>query len=150
MEFNHKNTESGIERLQEIISPVDSENLEIVVPYNAKGLYELPKPASKYIPKWYKKTDLHHNDDNPLQKSVRACMPFMEALTFGWIVPVPTDIAITQSSDGINVEWNTSFFKAMGNHPKEQVGGEAFPHDGEILKFNLPYILRTTDGISTL
>jgi hypothetical protein len=150
MEFTSTGEERGLSRLQELISPIDTDCLEIVVPDAWKGIYELPQPASKFIPRWYKQTDMHPFENEPLQKSVRACMPFMEALTFGWVIPVPTDIAITHTSDGISVEWNTEDFKAMGNHPKEQVGGEEFPHDGEILKFNLPYTLRTPDGVSTL
>jgi hypothetical protein len=77
-------------------------------------------------------------------------MPFMEALTFGWIVPVPTDISITRSSDGVEVTGNTEEFNPIGRHDKQQVGGDAFPHEGEILKFNLPYALRTPEGVSTL
>lgn len=150
MDFTSSTTESGIERLQELISPVDSKKLEIALPDKHKGKFELPKPASKFLPKWYRQTEMKHNEDNPLDKSIRACMPVMEALTFGWIVPVPTDIGISRNKDGLQVNWNTEDFKAMGNHPKSQVGGDKFPHDGEILKFNLPYVLRTPDGISTM
>lgn len=150
MDFTSDSVEKGVSRLQEMISPISSDALEIVVPDAAKGMYELPQPASKFIPKWYKQTEMHPNEDNPLDKSVRACMPFMEALTFGWIIPVPTDISVTQTSDGMRINWNTEQFNPMGNHPKEQVGGDAFPHDGEILKFNLPYLLRTPEGVSTL
>lgn len=150
MKFDSSSVENGVGRIQEIISPVGSTKLEIVVPDEAKGMYELPKPAHKFIPDWYKQTEMEFNDENPLDKSVRACMPFLEALTFGWVVPVPTDIGITQTSDGIQVNWNTEHFKAMGNHPKGQVGGDKFPHDGEVLKFNLPYLLRTPEGVSTL
>jgi len=78
-----------------MVSPISSDSLEIVVLDRAKGMYELPQPASKHIPTWYRQTDLHYDDSNPLQKSVRGCMPFLEALTFGWVIPVPTDIAIT-------------------------------------------------------
>jgi len=150
MDFSSSNTEMGISQLQDLISPLDSTMLEIVVPDGAKGLYELPQPAHKFIPDWYKHTDMRPFEDDPLNKSVRACMPFMEALTFGWVVPVPTDISITRSSDGVEVNWSTQQFKAMGSHPKEQVGGDAFPYGGEIMKFNLPYTLRTPEGVSTL
>jgi hypothetical protein len=103
------------------------------------------------MPRWYKETELRYDDSKPLDKSVRACMPFMEALTFGWVIPVPTDISFTYISEGLEVEWSdTSGFKPLGNHPRAQVGGDAFPHDGEILKFNLPYTLRTPEGVSTL
>jgi hypothetical protein len=150
MDFTTVLSKSVPASVQDMTKPIDSDLLEVVVPREFNGLFELPQPASKHIPEWYKKTELRPFDDNPLKKSVRACMPFMEALTFGWILPVPTDIAVTRSSDGLNVEWNTPDFKAMGNHPRVQVGEESFPHGGEILKFNLPYMLRTPDGVSTL
>jgi hypothetical protein len=149
MNFNHI-ANKGLENLQELISPIDSDCLEIVVPDEHKGLFKLPQPAHKSIPRWYKEPDMKPLDDKPLQKSVRGCMPFMEALTFGWILPVPTDIAITRPEDGIKVEWNPRQFKSMGTHTKPQVGGDAFPHDGDILKFNMPYMLRTPKGVSTL
>jgi hypothetical protein len=151
MDFSELDTQTGVSSLQEIISPILSDSLEIVVPDRAKGMYELPKPASKYMPTWYEETNLRFDESRPLKKSVRACMPFMEALTFGWVIPVPTDISLTYTSDGLEVAWDdTSGFKPMGNHAKEQVGGDSFPHDGEILKFNLPYALRTPEGVSTL
>jgi hypothetical protein len=150
MEFSSTGTEEGVSRVQELVSPVANDKLEIVVPDEFKGMFELPQPAHKFIPNWYKQTDMRPFKDSPLQKSVRACMPFMEALTFGWIVPVPTDISITRSSDGFEVKWNPDEFRAMGSHDKKQVGDDAFPHDGEILKFNLPFAFRTPEGVSTL
>jgi hypothetical protein len=151
MDFNSTHIEQGVSRLQDLISPVASGSLEIVVPDKRKGRYELPQPAHTHIPDWYKRTELNPLDDEPLKKTVRACMPFMEALTFGWVIPTPTDISITHSSDGLEIKWeDISGFTPVGNHPKGQVGGDAFPHDGEILKFNLPYTLRTPEGVSTL
>jgi len=151
MDFTSTYTETGIERFQEAVSPATSGSLEIVVPDEAKGMYKLPQPAHRFLPDWYKQTDMHPFKDAPLDKSVRACMPFMEALTFGWVIPVPTDICITQTSEGLEVSWNDGLgFNPVGSHEQEQVGGVAFPHDGEILKFNLPYTLRTPEGVSTL
>lgn len=151
MEFTESENDGALSRLQKMISPVESSKLEIVVPDKHKGKYKLPQPASKYIPQWYQDTDLRPFDERPLDKSVRGCMPFMEALTFGWIIPVPVDISVTRNEDGIRVEWTDPVFKPMGSHDKKQVGGnDIFPHSGEVLKFNLPYLLRTPKGVSTL
>jgi len=150
MRFTATSEQPGVSSIQDIISPINSTKLEIAVPDDLKGVFKLPQPAHKFIPDWYKQTDTRPFGDAPLNKSVRACMPFMEALTFGWIVPVPTDISITHTTDGISVKWNTEEFIPMGSHDKIQLGGDAFPHNGEILKFNLPYSLRTPEGVSTL
>jgi len=148
MDFKSISVESGVDKIQELISPVDSERLEIVVPDEYKGQYELPSPASKHIPNWYKKTDIYPKGEVDGQKSVRACMPFMEAMTFGWIIPAPVNISI-DTIEG-NIEWSGNYFDAVGKHEKSQVGGDIFPHDNQIIKFNLPYMLRTPEGVSTL
>lgn len=150
MDFKSTGEETGLSRLQDLISPISSDKLEILVREEDKGKYELPRPAHNFIPDWYSEADLHPSEDTPLQKSIRACMPAMEALTFGWIIPVPLNISIVQEENGARVEWADTKFEAMENHPKAQVGGERFPHNGEVLKFNLPYILRTPEGVSTL
>jgi len=148
MNFESINVETGLDKIQELISPVDSERLEIVVRDEYKGQHELPSPASKHLPDWYKETGMHPNGEVDGQKSVRACMPFMEAMTFGWIIPAPVDVTI-DTIEG-NVNWKGDSFKAVGKHERSQVGGNLFPHDNEIIKFNLPYMLRTPEGVSTL
>ena len=151
MDFSSQGVEKGVAALEELISPIKSSKLEIVVPDEAKGRYELPQPANKFLPDWYKRTEVRPDDKKPLDKTVKACMPFMESLTFGWIVPVPADVAMTRNADGsLHLEWDDDSFELMGMHDKSQVGGDMFPHSGEVVKFNLPYQLRTPEGVSTL
>lgn len=47
----------------------------------------LPIPSKLNIPDWFKK--LEHNIDS---KTVKGCMPFLDALTSGYILKIPTDI----------------------------------------------------------
>lgn len=151
MNFESKDVEDGLERVQDIVQPIEGNQLEIVVPHEHQGKYLLPKPASSMMPEWYKNLDIRPNEKAPLDKSVRACMPFMESLTFGWIVPVPVDIAITRNDDGsLHAEWDDNTHKALGSHSKMQVNRDEFPHDGELIKFNIPYQFRTPKGVSTL
>jgi len=150
MDFESEYTEEGLERVQEIVEPISGDKLEIVIPEHHKGKYLLPKPASSMIPDWYKSLEVSPNPKAPLDKSVRACMPFMESLTFGWIIPVPVDIACTRNDDGsLHMEWDDETYQVMGSHSKLQVNTDKFPHDGELIKFNIPYQLRTPDGVST-
>jgi len=150
MDFQNISTEIGLDDLQNLIDPIDSDNIEFVLQKNHTGKYIMPKPAYKYIPDWYKNTDLLL-EQSKLDKTVRGCMPFMESLTFGWIIPAPIDIEIQQSEEGMVLNWTDDSFNAMGYHYLEQVGGEEFPHqDVTIIKFNLPYLIRTPKGVSTL
>ena len=47
----------------------------------------LPIPAKLNIPDWFKK--LNHEFDN---KTVKGCMPFLDALTAGYILKMPQDL----------------------------------------------------------
>jgi len=150
MEFNTIKNETGVDSLQDIINPVDSNNIEFILSDNNIGKYKMPEPAHKYLPDWYKSTE-KFMEQSKLDKTVRACMPFMESLTFGWIIPVPTDIEFQQTTDGMRVNWNDETFDAMGQHELEQLGGDMFPHqDISVIKFNLPYVVRTPENVSTL
>jgi len=150
MEFNEINAEPGVDALQDIVQPIRSDSIEFVLPENQIGKYEMPEPAHKYLPDWYKSAEMFM-EKNKLGKTVRACMPFMESLTFGWIIPVPTDIEIQQTTDGMRIDWLDEAFKAMGQHKLEQLGGDMFPHqDISVIKFILPYVVRSPENVSTL
>jgi len=150
MRFYEQNSETGVDSLQDIVQPIKSDNIEFILPENQIGKYEMPEPAHKYLPGWYRSTE-KFMEQSKLDKTVRACMPFMESLTFGWIIPVPTDIEIQQTKDGMRIKWNDETFKAVGQHDLEQLGGDMFPHqDISVIKFNLPYVVRTPEGVSSL
>jgi hypothetical protein len=150
MIFQNKKSENGVDSLQDIVQPIESDDIEFVLPEDQIGKYEMPEPAHKYLPDWYKSTQ-KFMEKSKLSKTVRACMPFMESLTFGWIIPVPTDIEFQQKTDGTKIKWVDENFNAMGKHELEQLGGDMFPHqDISVIKFNLPYVIRTPRGVSTL
>jgi hypothetical protein len=150
MNFSNIDTDPGVDALQDIVQPISSDNIEFVLPDDQIGKYEMPEPAHKYLPDWYRSTK-KFMEQSKLDKTVRACMPFMESLTFGWIIPVPTDIEIQQTADGMRINWNDETFKAIGHHELEQLGGDMFPHqDISVIKFDLPYLVRTPEGVSSL
>ena len=64
-----------------------------------------PKPARKYIPEWWKKIDSYiggkadYLSDSSLNTSVKHCMPYVDALTAGYIQELSTDLYIDISKD---------------------------------------------------
>ena len=52
----------------------------------------LPIPAKKNIPEWYKKLEHTLKD-----KTVKGCMPFLDTLTAGYILKMPVDYHITHN-----------------------------------------------------
>jgi len=82
MNFDEINTEPGVDALQDVVQPISSDNIEFVLPKEQIGKYKMPQPAHKYLPDWYKSVE-NVMEKSKLSKTVRACMPFMESLTFG-------------------------------------------------------------------
>jgi len=66
-------------------------------------------PIKTKIPKWYKETPLINPDSNkniiPTSKTVKACSPFLDALTTGYALTLIADIGVSQTTDGAFISW---------------------------------------------
>jgi hypothetical protein len=77
-----------------------SKEAELVVPR--------PKPAKNYIPDWYKNIptpvrdgfEFNNNPGDVSNLNIKACIPFLDAYTHGYIQETWTDIHIKASEDG--------------------------------------------------
>lgn len=66
-----------------------------------------PLPASECMPEWYKDTPFNQRDKfgkSYHESTVRGCMPFLNALSMGWILRAPQDVSIR--SDGNELDFN--------------------------------------------
>ena len=71
-----------------------------------------PKPAKLYIPNWYKKiepmkTPEFAKNGDVINKTLKNCMPFLDALTHGYIQETWTDIYIEVNDKGIEYYYAT-------------------------------------------
>jgi hypothetical protein len=141
--------------------------IEFRAPENyLKADLELPIPAKKNIPEWYKK--LNHT---LYQKTVKGCMPFLDALTAGYIIKTPYDFAIVHNeknpNDGKVSQGNFSALKEvrkasqdlnipfMDNYTHETFQLEGSPQleknsNMGFHKFVSPWIIKTPPGYSCL
>ncbi|MGL5008937.1 MAG: hypothetical protein ACRC6I_03585, partial [Paracoccaceae bacterium] len=70
-------------RLQFLCEPAD---MDVIAP---------PVPAKAYLPEWFRK--LPATDETKLAKNdtgltVKRCMPFLDAMTTGWIIPLAATV----------------------------------------------------------
>lgn len=120
-------------------------------------------PASKALPDWYKKINIdivegpgYHN--GPWNASVKACMPFLDAMTQGYVIPLWADLHIEMKAnpDSGKMEpfftWGENMPMALiSTHSPEQVNGIPGVETGKVaFKFNSPWIIRTPPGYSSL
>lgn len=77
-------------------------------------------PAKNFIPEWYKDIPAFNRDVKSLPASLnlKACMPFLDSLTIGYILPLPFDIAVEQRADGPFISWNVGDVKLIGTRDK--------------------------------
>lgn len=81
-----------------------SKDIAIVVPP--------PKPASEYIPKWYKDTKIFENgkpsykDGQIENKTIKSCVPFFDSLTSGYIQESWCDIHVSNQNGNIQITYS--------------------------------------------
>ena len=118
-----------------------------------------PYPARKLIPDWFKAlpTNLGPKDgvENRFENStIKRCMPFLDAMNAGYIIPLAADVEITSNSDGSEVNWYSKFSKTIvDGHNKKQITTDKSPNPMAgfpPLKFNNFWLMKTPPGWSTL
>jgi hypothetical protein len=71
-----------------------------------------PQPASRYVPEWYRKAERFVGGKKILSSetalgmsTVKTCMPFLDALTSGYVVELWQDLQVTIEHGKPNLRW---------------------------------------------
>ena len=121
-----------------------------------------PVPASKAIPDYWKQASADPNEDGyhngPWNTTVKSCLPFLDAMTQGYIIPLWADLHVKSSQNSAGeiepiFTWGAHHFTVIEKHTPDQtrtvpaiqrgLGDVAF-------KFVSPYIIETPPGYSSL
>ena len=129
-----------------------------------KDVYGTPKPAKKTLPEWYKNTDRHYQKDdkmsglnlenaNATNTTIKACMPFFDAITSGYIWELPVDLELRKINNDISVKWRYGADGFIESHHREQFKEMPLPFPSKspaVFKFKFEYKITTPKGYSTL
>lgn len=111
-----------------------------------------PVPAYKLVPDWFKKIPINtDNRDHMGAKSMTAkkCMPLLDAMSMGFIIPLFGDVNIRTNKEGSLIESGSN--RVVEFHSKEQLGGKTSPtYPGPAIKFINKWVIKTAPGYSTL
>lgn len=121
-----------------------------------------PYPAKKNIPNWYKSLPSYIDGEqgkvywneigiNQGTATGKKCMPMLDAMTAGYIIPLPTDVKVSRQNGQQLFQWPDH--EVLGFHPPLQM--TTHPHvedypDNSIPKFNSPWVIITPKGYSCL
>ena len=117
------------------------------------GVIAEPRPAKADMPAWFRKippVDLEHVQATDSGITVKRCMPFLDALTTGWMLPLAATVRLEIKDEGKNVEYGWEFDRTMvSNHSPHQVTGH--PNASRPpCKFHNYWSIRTPPGWSCL
>jgi hypothetical protein len=125
-----------------------------------EGFISSPKPALHYIPESYKKLDRSMGTNKTTDQTVRACVPFLDALKFGYVIPFPIDYEVSYQEGNLNFNISEMIeggpaqgHFAVESHKQGQVS-EGLKHDKRtfdvVCKFLSNWKIITSPGYSCL
>ena len=118
-----------------------------------RGVIAEPVPAKEAMPDWFKRlpaVDKAHVSPSDNALTVKRCMPFIDALTAGWILPLAATVRMEIKDGGETVNTGWEFDRVMiSNHNPYQVAGHP-RHPRPPNKFHNYWTIRTPPGVSCL
>jgi len=137
-----------------------SKKIEFWCEPQLKDTIPAPCPASKFLPQWYKKMPADYSSDPLEAGTLKKCIPFRDALTTGYIIPLWQDLYFethdNEESPAVSCSWKRSMNEAPGavsTHKSEQVKQTPIvsKHYGDRpLKIHSPWIIKTPPGYSCI
>ena len=112
-----------------------------------------PVPARSELPEWFRQlpgVDRDHLAATNDGLTVKRCLPFLDALGTGWIIPLAATVRLEVSDDGKHVDAGWEFDRTMvSNHSAFQVAGNPY-EPRPPMKFHNYWTVRTAPGWSSL
>ena len=109
-----------------------------------------PKPASRFIPNEYKKLERFENK-NFFAPTVKTCIPFLDSMTAGYIIPFDQDYLVNPVDNDFTVIPANKEQSDVGYHNKAQLPKEWHKTTGEAAgKFINKWLIKTPLGCSCL
>lgn len=125
--------------------------------HNPNGVLPIPKPASEYIPQWYKDAKSYTDPsgkkaptmDGTPYATVKRCMPLYDMMTAGYIMETPYDIYVRQTPEGPYFQWGE--MQAIAFQSMEQFQNHPYSRDiNYAVRIVIPWSIKTPPGWSIM
>lgn len=137
----------------ELLKPLTKPKIEFVCDPRDHGVIAEPVPAKSVMPDWFRKlppVDSNHVHATNNGLTIKRCMPFLDAMTTGWILPLGATVRLEVKDNGATVEAGWEIDRVMvSNHGMYQVAGNPHGHRPPC-KFHNYWTIKTPPGWSCL
>lgn len=131
-------------------------NIRFTCPELFSGIIPEPARATKFIPEYFKKIPPTLGTEIPTEDgTIKRCIPFLEALTQGFIIPLWADLIVVAKDGDLNMysgndgsgHWQlgTHLAGQLANHPRWDM-----PYGKLIWKFINPWGIETDKNYSCM
>ena len=139
--------------------------IEFISIDDSKNFFSPPTPATKHIPKWYKEMPRHLGDDKTSGLSLpngsspnttlKSCVPFLDAMSIGYVWSAPVDIEVRNFSGSYLFRWRDTSRQYITSHNEDQYLGLPAPAElsnekRNVMKWSMDYLIKTPPGYSTI
>lgn len=113
-----------------------------------------PIPSKLDIPKWYKELESYMNGskkpvgDGTTAETIKKCIPVFDAITAGYIIPLPSDLFISSQDDKPYYEWAS--LDLITFHSNKQALTHPAGNSFDYPKLSNPWGIKTPSGYSSL
>lgn len=121
---------------------------------NLAGVFPSPTPAVKHMPQWFRAIRPMSSPD-PNHTTVKKCVPFLEAMSAGFIIPLWADLYVSAVNGTITFTFPQGFPlpASMESHGYNQIPGHPLagnPYGKMPFKLISPWIINTDPGYSCI
>lgn len=136
-----------------VLKPLAKPRIAFVCDPKDLGVIAEPVPAKTVVPDWFRKlpaVDKNHVTALNNGLTIKRCMPFLDALTTGWILPVAATVRLEIKDQGQTVDAGWEIDRVMvSNHALHQVASN--PRDPRPpCKLHNYWTIKTPPGWSCL
>ncbi len=113
-----------------------------------------PKPATHFLPEWFKKIEPYGEGDNKKNHetipTIKKCIPVFDALTFGYIITTVCDISVKKVEGQLQLFPSIDYLEIVTSHPNKQAYTHPLATGIPFPKFTNPWAIKTPKGYSCL
>lgn len=112
------------------------------------GYPDVMVPSKTLVPEWYK----NQKPDKGTDKSFKKCVPFLEAITSGYLIKLPMDIYVEQKEEGPYISWPQEGTQPIGFRLNDSIDNIPAPtgYNKDSFYWKLPVSFEIPIGYSAL